>query len=230
MQTNHTRKDREGLLLGDARYQGSAVHPSRFPPDEGAEVAFAGRSNAGKSSALNTLCNRRALARTSRTPGRTQMLNFFTLDDSRRLVDLPGYGFARVPEEIRQKWKRFIESYLFHRRSLKGLILLMDARHPMKPDDGQLLDWCAYHRIPVHVLLTKSDKLGRGKQHQSLRAVRSGLAGSGTGAQLFSARDRTGLEEARKVILDWLSNPTSGSRLDGREDRRDTQTKKPRRV
>jgi GTP-binding protein len=210
MQTNHTRKDRAGLQLGNARYQGSAVHPSRFPPDEGAEVAFAGRSNVGKSSALNTLCNRRALARTSRTPGRTQMLNFFTLDDCRRLVDLPGYGFARVPEETRRNWRRFIESYLFGRRSLKGLILLMDARHPMKPDDRQLLDCCAYQRIPVHVLLTKSDKLARGKQHQSLRAVRSGLADSDTGAQLFSARDRTGLEEARKVILNWLSNSTSG--------------------
>jgi GTP-binding protein len=230
MQSNHTRTDREGLLLGNARYQGSAVHPARFPPDEGAEVAFAGRSNAGKSSALNALCNRRALARTSRTPGRTQMLNFFTLDDSRRLVDLPGYGFARVPEETRRKWKRFIESYLSRRRSLKGLILLMDARHPLKPDDGQFLDWCAYHRIPVHVLLTKSDKLRRSKQHQSLRAVRSGLAGTGTGAQLFSARDRTGLEEARKVILDWLSTPRPGPCPDRREDRSISQTKKPRRV
>ncbi|MEA3412675.1 MAG: ribosome biogenesis GTP-binding protein YihA/YsxC [Pseudomonadota bacterium] len=199
------KKDHGSFHLGNASYQGSAVHPSRFPPDNGAEVAFAGRSNAGKSSALNTLCNRKALARISRTPGRTQMLNFFAIDDSHRLVDLPGYGFARVPEQTRRKWKMFIESYLSRRRSLKGLILLMDVRHPMKPDDTQFLNWCAHHQIPVHVLLTKSDKLRRGKLRETLRAVRADLDGSGTGAQLFSARDRTGLDEARRVIVTWLS-------------------------
>jgi GTP-binding protein len=177
------------------------------PPDEGAEVAFAGRSNAGKSSALNAITEQRALARTSKTPGRTQQLNFFDLGDNRRLVDLPGYGYARVPLATKQKWQRNLSDYLHNRQSLRGLVLVMDCRHPLTDYDRQLLRWCADVGLPVHILLTKADKLKRGPAAGSLLAVRRELPAlhAGSGVQLFSALRHRGLEEVREVVARWLT-------------------------
>ena len=145
-------------LCQQARFLISAAKVDQCPPDEGYEVAFAGRSNAGKSSALNTLTHA-SLARTSKTPGRTQLLNFFTLDEERRLVDLPGYGYAKVPIPLKQHWQRHLEAYLGSRESLVGLVLMMDIRHPLTDFDRLMLDWAQVSRLPVHVLLTKADKL-----------------------------------------------------------------------
>ena len=184
----------------------SAGAIAQAPTDEGLEVAFAGRSNAGKSSAINVLCQQRALARTSKTPGRTRLLNFFALDDQRRLVDLPGYGYAKVAEPIKLQWQRLLEDYLVQRTSLRGLILLMDCRHPLTDFDRQMLDWGAHYRIPVHILLTKADKLKRGAAKTSLLQVRKAL-GQWDGefsVQLFSALKREGLDQAYQVLASWL--------------------------
>jgi GTP-binding protein len=177
------------------------------PPDEGAEAAFAGRSNAGKSSALNAITEQKALARTSKTPGRTQQINFFDIGENRRLVDLPGYGYAKVPRAMKEKWQRNLSEYLHSRHSLRGLILLMDCRHPLTDYDQQMLLWCADVGLPVHILLTKADKLKRGPASNSLLAVRKQLPGLHPQAsvQLFSALKKTGLEEARQVLTGWLS-------------------------
>ncbi|MCG3171316.1 MAG: putative GTP-binding protein EngB [Pseudomonadales bacterium] len=186
----------------------SVARLAQCPPDEGIEVAFAGRSNAGKSSAINTICGQGKLARTSKTPGRTQQINFFALDDRRRLVDLPGYGFARIPEELRRAWGRLVESYLRERRSLAGIVLLMDVRHPLKDQDRDLVRWAATLSIPLHVLLTKSDKLARGTAKSTLLAVRRELATvPATTVQLFSALDGTGLDEARAHLDGWFTAP-----------------------
>lgn len=188
-----------------ARFLLSVPDPRQAPPDAGFEVAFAGRSNAGKSSALNALTGRKALARTSKTPGRTRHLVFFGLDGERRLVDLPGYGYARVPERIRAKWGRAMEAYLSGRRSLRGLILLMDVRHPLTDFDHQMLAWCAHARMPVHILLTKADKLKRGPAQSTLLQVRNRIAGQdNVSVQLFSALKGTGVEQARQVLDHWL--------------------------
>lgn len=189
-----------------ATFLTSAGDIAQAPPDEGLEAAFAGRSNAGKSSAINVLCQQRSLARTSKTPGRTRLLNFFALDDQRRLVDLPGYGYAKVAEPIKLQWQRLLEDYLVQRSSLRGLILLMDCRHPLTDFDRQMLDWGAHHRIPVHILLTKADKLKRGAAKASLIQVRKAL-GQWNGefsAQLFSALKREGLDQAYEVLAGWL--------------------------
>ena len=166
------------------------------PPDTGAEVAFAGRSNAGKSSAINTLCGNKGLAKTSKTPGRTRLINFFTLDEQRRLVDLPGYGYAKVPEKMKQEWQQLMEAYLQQQQSLRGLVIIMYIRHPMKEFDWQMLEWCHYYKLPAHVLLTKADKLKRGPQQNSLLTVRKLLKDSGSSAtvQVFSALKQTGLD------------------------------------
>ncbi len=181
------------------------------PPDEGAEVAFAGRSNAGKSSALNTISGQKALARTSKTPGRTQQINFFDLGNRQRLVDLPGYGYAKVPVAMKEKWQRSLTEYLHVRQSLRGLILLMDCRHPLTDFDRQMLTWCANAGLATHILLTKSDKLKRGPAAGSLLKVRSQLPGFHPQAsvQLFSALKKTGLDEARAVLNDWLDLSTN---------------------
>jgi GTP-binding protein len=178
----------------------------QFPPDVGYEVAFAGRSNVGKSSAINVITARSGLARISKTPGRTQELNFFEVDGERRLVDMPGYGFARVPEAVKQQWARMLEGYLQERRCLRGLVLIMDIRHPLRPFDLQMLDWCRAADMPVHVLLTKSDKLSRGAAAAALTQVRNALKSSCPDAsvQLFSALKRQGVEEARGRVLEWL--------------------------
>ncbi|MES1993130.1 MAG: ribosome biogenesis GTP-binding protein YihA/YsxC [Pseudomonadota bacterium] len=186
----------------------SVAQLMQLPLDDGAEVAFAGRSNAGKSSALNAITGRRALARTSRTPGRTQLLNFFGLPCGSRLVDLPGYGYAEVPLAVRQEWAALVEGYLGVRRSLKGLMLVMDIRHPLTPFDQQMMRWCATAGVACHVLLTKADKLGRGAAGNALLMVRRSLEQEGTGAtvQLFSAVARQGVDEARERLECWLGD------------------------
>lgn len=175
-----------------------------LPPDEGVEVAFIGRSNAGKSSALNTLTGIKALARISKTPGRTQMINVFNLDEHRRLIDLPGYGYAKVPLAIKQRWQRNINEYLQSRRCLKGLILIMDIRHPLKEYDQRFIDWALDSAIPVHILLTKADKLSRGAAINTLMGVRKSLEATDISVQLFSSLNRTGLEEALMQLDSWF--------------------------
>lgn len=182
----------------------SASGPASLPPDTGAEVAFAGRSNAGKSSVLNTVAGIRKLARTSKTPGRTQLLNFFAVGDDARLVDLPGYGFARVPPAIQQRWRGMMEDYLGGRESLRGLLLIMDIRHPLRDFDRQMIDWFLPTDLPVHLLLNKADKLSRGRGLSTLAAVRRELPEQVT-AQTFSALTKTGVEEVRELIGEWLS-------------------------
>jgi GTP-binding protein len=186
----------------------SIPDPQQAPPDAGYEVAFAGRSNAGKSSALNALTQRKSLARTSKTPGRTQHLVFFELDGERRLVDLPGYGFAKVPEKVRRHWGLAMETYLSGRESLRGLVLMMDVRHPLTDFDKQMLQWCQHARMPVHILLTKADKLKRGPAMSTLLKVQKTLAEQpNVSVQLFSALKHTGVEQARAVLDSWLALP-----------------------
>lgn len=185
----------------------SAAKVDQCPPDEGREVAFAGRSNAGKSSALNTLTHAR-LARTSKTPGRTQLLNFFRLDDERRLVDLPGYGYAKVPIPLKEHWQHHLEAYLGSRNSLVGVILLMDVRHPLTEFDRMMLDWAKASRLPLHILLTKADKLTFGAARNTLLGVQKEIRqkwGDGVASvQLFSAPKRQGIEDAQLVLANWL--------------------------
>ena len=179
---------------------------AQLPPDTGREVAFAGRSNAGKSSALNVLTGQRQLARVSKTPGRTQLLNFFLVEPERYLVDLPGYGYAQVPDAIRRHWRALLERYLRERAALRGLMLLMDIRHPLTPLDRQLLDGCAHRPLPAHVLLTKADKLSHGAALTALQQVRRTLQTDypQTRAQLFSAPTRLGMDEAHARLDEWL--------------------------
>ena len=187
-----------------ARFLVSAASPRQFPPDRGAEVAFAGRSNAGKSSAINALVQRRSLARTSKTPGRTRQLNFFELAPDRRIVDLPGYGYAEVPESERREWANLVEA-LRQRQSLCGLFLVVDARRGLMAGDEALIAWADPDTRGVHVLLSKADKLSRSEAARALRTASEALAGRAT-VQLFSAPDRTGVEEARRVLESWLAN------------------------
>lgn len=190
-----------------ARFLKSAPTLLECPPDSGTEVAFAGRSNAGKSSAINTLTDNGKLARTSKTPGRTQLLNFFILDDEHRLVDLPGYGFAKVPIAVKEEWQRHLEEYLSARVSLRGLVLLMDIRHPMQPFDTLMLDWGRRAQMPVHVLLTKADKLKYGAAKTALLEVQRAVGKAAT-VQLFSSLDRSGLDQLRAQLDLWLLGDT----------------------
>ncbi len=189
-----------------ARFLLSTPDNRRAPADEGAEVAFAGRSNAGKSSALNAITEQRSLARTSKTPGRTRLINFFAIDDRTRLVDLPGYGYAKVSRNLKNDWQRNLSFYLESRQSLQGLILLMDIRHPLKEFDRQLLTWCHQARLACHVLLTKSDKLKRGPARTALLQVRKQLPDYHPEAtvQLFSARTPAGIDDVHTVLDRWL--------------------------
>lgn len=182
----------------------SANSASQFLPDEGAEVAVAGRSNAGKSSAINVIVNRRQFARTSKTPGRTQLVNFFELRSGQRLVDLPGYGFAKVSDAMRQHWGQLLEGYFEQRGSLNGLILVVDSRRQLQEFDRQMLAFAESVELPVHILLTKADKLKRGQAASALLTVRKELAESAS-AQLFSAHNRQGVEEAREALEHLLS-------------------------
>jgi GTP-binding protein len=189
-----------------ASFLTSAPSLRQCPPDSGAEVAFAGRSNAGKSSAINALTGQRKLARTSKTPGRTQLLNFFALDETRRLVDLPGYGFAQVPLAVKNEWQRNLDEYLSSRASLRGLVLLMDIRHPLQPFDTQMLEWAQRASMPMHVLLTKADKLNFGAAKTALLNVRNKLprAATQTSIQLFSSLNNDGLDTLQQRLNEWL--------------------------
>ncbi len=189
-----------------ARFLKSAHTLDQLPPDTGVEVAFAGRSNAGKSSALNAITGQKQLARISKTPGRTQLINIFPLDDERALVDLPGYGYAKVPADIKAHWDQVLPAYLDSRAALRGLILIMDVRHPLKEFDRQMLAWCEHADLPVHVLLNKADKLKRGAAGNTLQQVQSTLTAEfpAATAQLFSALRGTGVDEARSVLDTWF--------------------------
>ncbi len=194
-------------LYRQAVFLTSAAKLSQTPPDEGFEVAFAGRSNAGKSSAINTLCDQKSLARTSKTPGRTQLLNFFSIDEERRIVDLPGYGYAKVAESIKRDWQGALATYLEQRKCLKGLMLMMDIRHPLKDYDLQMLDWAGHIELPVHVLLTKADKLKNGPAKSTVLKVRTELKkrdGSFT-VQAFSSLKKSGVGEAHAKLDEWFS-------------------------
>ena len=191
-----------------AAFLQSASAIENAPADFGSEVAFAGRSNSGKSSAINTLTGNGKLARTSRTPGRTQLINFFTLSDTQRLVDLPGYGYAKVPLKLKNEWNRQLERYLQKRESLRGLILLMDVRHPLNDQDQQMIAWAVSAHMPVHILLTKADKFKRGPAQAALLSVRSKLANYGDliTVQLFSSLKRTGIEALEATLQRWLTD------------------------
>ncbi|HMV17269.1 MAG TPA: ribosome biogenesis GTP-binding protein YihA/YsxC [Rhodocyclaceae bacterium] len=193
-------------LFRNARFEISIAKPSGLPPPNGAEVAFAGRSNAGKSSAINTLANHTRLAFVSKTPGRTQLINFFRLQNGAVLVDLPGYGYAQVPEAVRRQWQHLLENYLTRRPNLIGLVLIMDSRHPLTERDQAMIGWFAPSGRPMHVLLTKSDKLSRNEAAATLTAVRRELAplGSQVTVQLFSSLKKTGIEEVEQVVGAWL--------------------------
>ncbi|MGP5018879.1 ribosome biogenesis GTP-binding protein YihA/YsxC [Vreelandella alkaliphila] len=191
-----------------ARFMISAPTLALCPDDTGAEVAFAGRSNAGKSSAINALTQQNALARTSRTPGRTQLINFFSVmnDESRRLVDLPGYGYAKVPEAVKLEWQQHLSDYLRGRFSLRGLVLLMDVRHPLTEFDQMMLNYADKREMPVHILLTKSDKLKKGPASAALQKVRSRLKEweDLVSVQLFSSLKRDGVDTLSQKLDQWL--------------------------
>jgi len=184
--------------LRQTRFLISAAAKAGFLPDTGAEVAFAGRSNAGKSSALNALTEQVNLARTSKTPGRTQLVNFFGINDNQRLVDLPGYGFAKVPPRMKKQWQALMQDYFNLRTSLHGVILMMDIRHPFKPFDEQMLEWAAHYEIPAHILITKADKLKRGAAKNTelfvARRLEQEYPDKPITAQLFSALNGIGLD------------------------------------
>lgn len=200
------------INFNKATFTQSAPSIRECPPEEGVEVAFAGRSNAGKSSAINALTNNGKLARTSKTPGRTQLINFFALSDSQRLVDLPGYGYAKVSRELKEQWQRYLSEYLQTRRCLKGLILLMDIRHPLQEFDTTMLDWAAQADMPVHILLTKADKLSRGAAGNVLIQVRNSMKAAGmegkVTAQCFSSLNNTGVDQLKEKLEGWL-NPVA---------------------
>jgi len=188
----------------NVRFLISANRREQFVTDSGSEVAVAGRSNAGKSTAINALTQRKSLAKTSKRPGATRLINFFELEPDRRLVDLPGYGYAAVTGEMRRHWGQLVEAYFESRRSLKGVIVVMDIRHPMTPYDLDMLGLAQGRDVPVHVLLTKADKLGRGAIQQTLATVRREL-GSAAGVHAFSAHSGLGVGEARGRMDAWLA-------------------------
>ncbi len=184
----------------------SVVRMGDAPADEGWEVAFAGRSNAGKSSGLNALASQKGLARTSKTPGRTRELNYFELDPQRRIVDLPGYGYAKVSRKMQNQWRGLLDDFLQNRKALKGILVFMDIRHPMSDFDLQLIDWCEYRQLPLHILLTKADKLGYGAAKSTLLKIQRELepATMPASVQTFSSLKKTGLDEAYEVLDKWF--------------------------
>ena len=195
--------------LERATYLLAAHNPRQLPPDGGWEVAFAGRSNAGKSTALNALCRQNALARVSKTPGRTQQLVYFAIPphENHYLVDLPGYGYAKVPKDLQAHWQQFLDGWFTTRQALRGLVVVMDIRHPLKEYDRQMLGYAVRRGLPAHALLTKADKLGRGAQGNALQAVRKELAsafGDSVSVQVFSGESKQGVDEARAVVNGWL--------------------------
>jgi GTP-binding protein len=189
-------------LYHRATFINSSPNLRNTPPDTGLEIAFAGRSNAGKSSAINTLTRQNGLARISKTPGRTQMLNFFTLNEQQRFVDLPGYGYAKVPLAVKKQWHELMETYLIKRKSLCGMILVMDVRHPLTEFDWQMVEWCQHAALPLHIILTKSDKLTYGAAKNTLLQVERELSELPTPLtlQLFSSLKKTGVEEIHAAL------------------------------
>lgn len=196
-----------------AHFLTSAPSLRECPAEGGAEVAFAGRSNAGKSSAINTLTHNGKLARTSKTPGRTQLINFFSLENREdlRLVDLPGYGYAKVPQKVKLEWQKHLSEYLYKRQSLRGLVLLMDIRHPLQEFDSMMINWAVDAEMPVHALLTKSDKLKRGAAKSTLlqfeKHMREEQVDDLVSAQLFSSLKRDGVDELSQRLTSWLVRP-----------------------
>jgi GTP-binding protein len=182
----------------------SASKNSQFPMDTGREIAFVGRSNVGKSSVINCLTENKNLARTSKTPGRTRLINFFTVNEAARLVDLPGYGFARVDKAMKSQWAQLINDYLANRASLCGIILIIDIRRLLKDDDQELLEWCHMANLPVHLLVNKSDKLPYSKQNLALQAMRNQVSDNNVSKQLFSAVKKIGVEDAISRMNNWL--------------------------
>jgi GTP-binding protein len=197
------------MHYNQATFVTSAANLAACPPESVAEVAFAGRSNAGKSSAINAITNQTRLARISKTPGRTQLINFFGLAEGRFLVDLPGYGFAKVPLSVKNKWQEELEKYLRRRQVLCGLILLSDIRHPLKDFDRMMIDWAVQSGLPLHLLLTKSDKLKRGAAQNTLLAVQKELKSfDNVTVQLFSSLKNDGVTEVRAKLDEWLGDET----------------------
>lgn len=185
----------------------SVADIKQLPPDEGIEVAIVGRSNAGKSSILNKITHNKNLARVSKTPGRTQLINIFVIDKERRLADLPGYGYAKVPLAAKQKWQKLVDSYIAKRNALKGLILVMDIRHPLKELDLQLLAYCEHSQLPVHILLNKADKLSKQSVQKTLREVQAILTHyhNSVTLQSFSALKGTGIKELNSLLNQWYA-------------------------
>lgn len=198
------------IAFNSARFLISASRVAECPDDEGTEVAFAGRSNAGKSSAINALTVNGKLARTSKTPGRTRLINFFSLNrPGCRLVDLPGYGYAKVAKDMKHEWQKHLGDYLSRRESLQGLVLVMDIRHPLGEFDQMMIDWCEQSQMPLMILATKADKLKSGQAKQAMLSIRQALKPLACVQHLvqFSATKKQGLEVARAGIIDWLETP-----------------------
>lgn len=198
------------IIFSKAQFTQSAPSIRQCPPEFGYEVAFAGRSNAGKSSAINTLTNNHRLARTSKTPGRTQLINFFELSPTQRLVDLPGYGYAKVSRTLKEQWQRDLSEYLQKRQSLQGLILLMDIRHPLQDFDTTMLRWASAGNMPVHILLTKADKLSRSQAKNSLFKTEKDLLTLGfdrnrVSIQCFSSLTNIGVDDLKHKLTQWLA-------------------------
>lgn len=189
-----------------AKFINSAPRLQDAPPDQGKEIAFAGRSNAGKSSAINTLVQQNALARVSKTPGRTQLLNFFEIDAQRKLVDLPGFGYAKVPLALKRDWQKMMENYLKNRQALCGIVLVMDIRHPLTEFDWQMVEWCEHTQLPLHILLTKADKLKFGAAKNTLLKVQKDLSQASivVTIQLFSALNKTGIDDVHQLLDEWF--------------------------
>ncbi|MFE8070560.1 ribosome biogenesis GTP-binding protein YihA/YsxC [Marinobacteraceae bacterium S3BR75-40.1] len=212
--TENAQKPR--IAFNSARFLTSASRLSECPEDAGTEVAFAGRSNAGKSSALNTITQNSKLARTSKTPGRTRLINFFSLSTPGcRLVDLPGYGYAKVSRDMKEDWQQHLDSYLIERQSLRGLTLVMDIRHPLTEFDRMMTEWCEHNQLPLMILLTKADKFKYGAAKQQKMKVQGMLAGTACVEKivLFSALKKTGVDEARDQLSRWLLEESSGEVL-----------------
>lgn len=198
----------EAPAYQQAKYLTSAAEYGQLPADDGVEIAFIGRSNAGKSSALNIITGIKGLARISKTPGRTTMINFFALNDRYRLVDLPGYGYAKAPRTVQERWENTVDLYLQKRRCLKGLVLIMDIRHPLKEMDEAMIEWAVKCKVPTHILLSKADKLTPSAAKKTLNGVENELShyGDKISLQLFSSLDRTGLDEVKVVLDQWFCN------------------------
>lgn len=196
-------------IYNKAAFLLSAAELEQLPADRGKEVAFIGRSNAGKSSAINTITGIKGLARTSKTPGRTQFINLFAIDERNRLVDLPGYGYAKAPASVSQSWIKKVDQYLKTRRCLRGLILIVDIRHPLKEQDQRVIEWAVKCKLPIHILLTKADKLKQNPALGTLQQVKKAISQYGdlVTVQLFSSHDKTGLEEAYQKLDSWFTIP-----------------------